>query len=567
MCNSVQHHHQRPACPAPRSSQAQRPSEKAYRVETVRDSEGNVDILSVKGTEQTVRRDEVVLRSQPYGFAEHGETPSSEVYTESYVAESALTADQRSALAETSLQEAPVWEGSEVRTIVDQGPSDNRIDLTIVGDGYTEAEKTRFFEDAKRLTDDMFVGQTFASYLPLFNVHAVFVPSNESGLTDTERKDTALKLKRSPEGSKRGILPGDRRAAERAIGLAPDTDYPILVANDDFYGGLGGRFAITTRSENSGTMVLRHELGHNFGSVGEEYDGGQVYSGANHSRSANVPWTQWKDADGKVHEAEALATGYPWQNLSAGPITLDFKVPKPDASGPKQVGIDVSSVGWEKDTDVEILIDGEPQEYEGVYTEDRSFFKLKDAASLPAGPHQLTVREKNPDGNNVVASIRINAYPADYDFRPDKVGGFPSFNYNGDHVGYRPTHESCLMRNMRLTKFCSVDQENMWHQFLNRVDLIDSVKVLPSKDGGDGERRVELNTPNLPNLDVRWYKKSVDGEGLPQETELTDLRGHTSWEVSSEAAAGDYRAEVSFSTEEVRQYSDRFRTSENFQIA
>lgn len=239
-------------------------------METLTHPDGQTEILSVRDTAQTVRQDEVVLRSQPYGFAEHGEAPSAETYTESYVAESALSAEHRQRLRADSLQAKPVWEGSEVRTIVDQGPSENRIDLTIVGDGYTEAEKTRFFEDAKRLTDDMFIGQTFASYLPLFNVHAVFVPSNESGLSDVERKDTALKLHRSPQGSKRGILPGDRRAAERALGLAPDTDYPILVANDDFYGGLGGRYAITTRSHNSGTMVLRHELGHNFGSVGEE---------------------------------------------------------------------------------------------------------------------------------------------------------------------------------------------------------------------------------------------------------------------------------------------------------
>ena len=51
------------------------------------------------------------------------------------------------------------------------------------------------------------------------------------------------------------------------------------------WGGLGGRYAITTRSLTSGSMVLRHELGHNFSNVGEEYDGGQVYSGANFSRT------------------------------------------------------------------------------------------------------------------------------------------------------------------------------------------------------------------------------------------------------------------------------------------
>ena len=221
----------------------------------------------------------------------------------------------------------------------------------------------------------MFVGQTFASYLPLFNVHAVFVPSNESGVSDGERKDTALSLYRSPAGSKRGIIPGDRWAAERALRLAPDTDYPILVANDDFYGGLGGRYAITTRSHNSGTMVLRHELGHNFGNVGEEYDGGQVYSGANHSRSASLKWDHWIDSEGQVQEARNLARGYPWKNLAEGPITVDFTVPEGDENGPQQIGIDISSVGWETPEDVKIFIDGEEQRYEGVYTEGPQLFQ------------------------------------------------------------------------------------------------------------------------------------------------------------------------------------------------
>ena len=532
-------------------------------METVTHADGQTDTLSVKGTAQTVRQDQVVLRQQPMSFAEHGEAPTPEVYTESYVAESALTPEQKELLQLSTLKDAaPSWPGSEVRTIVNQGPTENRIDLTIVGDGYTDAEKTRFFEDAKRLTDDMFVGQTFASYLPLFNVHAVFVPSKESGLTDTERKDTALKLYRSPQGSKRGILPGDRRAAEKAISQAPDTDYPILVANDDFYGGLGGRYAITTRSHNSGTMVLRHELGHNFGNVGEEYDGGQVYSGANHSDSKSVPWEHWKSPDGKVFDAQALATGYPWENLKNGDISLDFTVPKPDAKGAKQIGIDISSVGWESDADVEILIDGKPQKYTGVFTEDRSFFRLAEATQFAPGKHTLTVREKNKDGDNVVAAIRINAYPADYDFTPDKVGGFPSFDVNGNHVGYRPTHESCLMRNMRSTEFCSVDQENMWHQFLNRVDLIDGVEVKPSESG----RTVSVKTPDLKGLDVRWFKQSKDPKGKATETEVESLRGQKTWSATGESA-GDYRVEVRFTTDEVRKYSERFRTEERFTIS
>lgn len=563
MCESVCHHS--PASPrSPYHSDSARAPEPAYRVESIVKPDGTEEVVSVESTSQTIRSDEVILRDLPYGLAET-ETPSPETFREKYVAESALTPELKERHDRERQLDAPEWEGSEVKTIVNQGPSANRIDLTIVGDGYTEEEKQRFFTDAKRLTDEMFVGQTFASYLPLFNVHAVFVPSEDSGLTDTERKDTALGLYRSPSGSKRGVMPGNRFAIERAIKLAPDADYPILVANDDFYGGLGGRYAITTRSENSGTMVLRHELGHNFGNVGEEYDGGQVYRGANHSRSSELPWKQWMNEQAQIQSARSLATDYPWQNLSQGPLNVDFKVPESDAKEPMQVGIDISSVGWEADTDVEILIDGKPQKYQGIFTEDRSFFRLEQARTLTAGNHRLTIREKNPDGNNVVAAVKVTGYPADYDFTPDKVAGYPTFNSSGSHVGYRPTHESCLMRNMRETKFCSVDQENMWHQFLNRVDLIDSVDVT-AVEGKPEAREVEVKTPALDGLDIRWYRSFVNSDGKPEEAEVEGLRGQNRWTADRSQDAGDYRVEVRFATDEVRRYSERFRTEERFKV-
>lgn len=65
----------------------------------------------------------------------------------------------------------------------------------------------------------------------------------------------------------RGIYATNPSTA-RAIcnGIGKDAcDFPALIGNDDYYGGLGGEFVITTKSTTSGTIALRHELGHNFG--------------------------------------------------------------------------------------------------------------------------------------------------------------------------------------------------------------------------------------------------------------------------------------------------------------
>ena len=58
-------------------------------------------------------------------------------------------------------------------------------------------------------------------------------------------------------------------------------DHVMLMARDAWYGGLGDRVAIFTSSRTSGALALRHELGHVLADVGEEYDGGEDYSGPN----------------------------------------------------------------------------------------------------------------------------------------------------------------------------------------------------------------------------------------------------------------------------------------------
>lgn len=109
-----------------------------------------------------------------------------------------------------------------------------------------------------------------------------------------------------------------------------------FLGNDEFYGGLGGEFTISTSSETSGTIVLRHEMGHNFANVGEEYDGGQVYRGANSDDLpldpngfvlsdnffvscliaifSSIKWGAWLSEPGdlKVEDSRVNFQDYPW---------------------------------------------------------------------------------------------------------------------------------------------------------------------------------------------------------------------------------------------------------------
>ena len=547
----------------------------AWRVRQLRDGD-SVRIVGVEPTAIAPAKDAVTLQSLPSIISEDAPPPATR-YEEVVYTNGALPKEARAFAEAAAVQGRRPWPGSEVRTIASSGQIENRINLTIVGDGYTAAQKDQFFADAQRMTDDLFSATTFKSYLPLFNVHAVFVPSNQSGLTDgSDERDTALGLYRSPAGSKRGIMPGNPDAIDRAVALAPATDYPILMANDDFYGGLGGQYAITTRSERSGKVVLRHELGHNFGNVGEEYDGGYVYDGANHSDSADVPWKAWVDGDLQAFSGKPLVGEYPWRNLKEGPINYTFKVEGPHDGQRPSLRIDGSFVGWETKDDVQFLLDGKPIEAQIDPTNDRGFFLIGTADDIAPGKHKLTVQEKVADGDNQLASIRVTQYQPGYDFTPGKIGAFPSFNDWGSMSGYRPTHESCLMRDMTNPEFCAIDKENMWHQFLERVSLIDGLSVGigggtgdggDDGDGGDGggdnshTRVIALRTPSLDGLQIKWSKVLPDGQEEPQ----PKLNGKKRWRPADDDHS-TYRVHVSYATPEVRTYDEHFTASRDVKL-
>lgn len=505
-------------------------------------------ILHVTKTSQPMRKNEdyQIVRSMPLYLFEDS-APSRTRFEEIQYSDAAF----ERTFGKIAEDRKPEWPGSEVRTLVAQGPTANRINLTIVGDGYTADEKEKFFADAMRIKNDLFATSTYKSYTPLFNVFAVFVPSKESGLSDAQKRDTALGLYREPPGSKRGIMAGDPDAAERAIALAPAADFPILLANDDYYGGLGGRYAITTRSVRSGQIVLRHELGHNFGQVGEEYDGGYVYDGANSSATPDVSWKQWLPESGeRVSESKFLTGAYVWQKLSDGPADIDFDFPEPEAAGAYILEMQISSVGWAAPGDVTIALDGSTVPYQGEFTNDRSFFEVVADRTLTPGHHRLEIRENNHDAEHVLAFAEIFAHDPTYDFSSN-VGAYATFDDYGNK-SYRPTRDTCIMRNMLSTEFCAIDKENMWRRFLARIRLIDDLSTLG--------RSVSLKVVPLAGLEIQWMQ--LDGQG--KETELKQFHNQTDWPTAN--LHGKFRVHVKFNTPEVRASTSDFEAVRDFTL-
>ncbi|RHY55431.1 hypothetical protein DYB30_006045, partial [Aphanomyces astaci] len=137
-----------------------------------------------------------------------------------------------------------------IKKIVDSGPPKNRIDIVFMGDGYQASEEALFFKDIQRLTDEMFTGDTFTQYLPLFNVWAVHVPSVDSGIgVGGKPRNTAFQLYR--DGTElRGVYPNKPQYARDVCKTVGEfaCDFPSLIGNDAYYGGLGGEFVVATSS-------------------------------------------------------------------------------------------------------------------------------------------------------------------------------------------------------------------------------------------------------------------------------------------------------------------------------
>ncbi len=69
----------------------------------------------------------------------------------------------------------------ETYRVLKNGNPEIKVDIAVLAEGYTENEKQKFFDDAKRVTGYLFEEEPFHSEKDKFNVTAVFTPSEESG--------------------------------------------------------------------------------------------------------------------------------------------------------------------------------------------------------------------------------------------------------------------------------------------------------------------------------------------------------------------------------------------------
>ena len=130
-----------------------------------------------------------------------------------------------------------------VWSVVRNGPPRDKVDLLLLGDGYTAAEMDKWHRDARRTTEQLFAVSPFKEHRQDFNVWAIDTPAEESGVSrpsDGIYRRSPIGASYDAFGSERYVLTFDNKHL-REIAAAAPYEFIEIVVNGRKYGG-GGIF-------------------------------------------------------------------------------------------------------------------------------------------------------------------------------------------------------------------------------------------------------------------------------------------------------------------------------------
>jgi hypothetical protein len=188
--------------------------------------------------------------------------------------------------------------------------------------------------------------------------------------------------------------------------------------------------------------------------------------------------------------------------------------------------------------------------------------------TLDAGTHSLRVSQMMPLNTTQIrqlCSIEMQEYrdATEYHKEPGYVGAFPTIDWTGKKT-YRPTHDSCLMRNMERTSFCPVCQEGMWLNLLERISLIDAFEQ-------DCKDFPILKVTPLPLGQFRTGNDQIKGEWITvswknKTQEWVQFANQTSITLPKSAIGESWTVTVTFQSPEIRKKSELLESTKSFRI-
>ncbi|HLQ37328.1 MAG TPA: M64 family metallopeptidase [Planctomycetota bacterium] len=205
------------------------------------------------------------------------------------------------------------------------GRSDNRIDIVVMGDGFTLDKQNAFADLAKSIPKNFARDPVLEEYIDYHNFWQAFVVSKEEGIDGFNRKyDTALNGYMIDGSHEQAAV--DHAAVHKMLNIVGETDGLAIVFVRAGHLGTGGGGVAVIGGREDDTVI--HEWGHAFAGLADEYID-QVYSG--HAGSGinvsgtgdpkKVPWRHWLEAKAPgigVYEGAAGMQRGAWKATTGG---------------------------------------------------------------------------------------------------------------------------------------------------------------------------------------------------------------------------------------------------------
>jgi hypothetical protein len=155
------------------------------------------------------------------------------------------------------------------------GEPHEKVDVAILGEGYTKKEEDKFIDDLKRFTAIFFDQEPYKSHKEKFNVYGVFKPSMDSGISEPRAgiyKNSTFSTTFNSMGSERYILTEDNKSMRDLAAYVP-YDAIYIMINHSRYGGGGiyNLFCTFTVDNQWYKYLFLHEFEHSFAGLADEY--------------------------------------------------------------------------------------------------------------------------------------------------------------------------------------------------------------------------------------------------------------------------------------------------------
>lgn len=196
-----------------------------------------------------------------------------------------------------------------VTTVLNNGTTQTRYDMVILGDGYQASQQAQFNQDVTTFLTALFQRQPYATFAAYYNVHTVFRASVDSGADRPDEtppvfKTTAYEATYNYGGTDRCLYIQNTSLALADAALAPATEGRVLVmVNDSRYGGCASTFAVSYNGSQMNEVQI-HELGHSLGQLADEYDypngtytGGEPSAVNVTASPVGAKWSIWHGTD------------------------------------------------------------------------------------------------------------------------------------------------------------------------------------------------------------------------------------------------------------------------------